>query len=122
MTATHDARPNAGAPELTRAEKIAGMNDAFREGKAAGRFFVTPGVIRLTQGQPDELIALVRKFDAFDADNDPYGEHDFGHIDYKEAILWKIDYLDLDLKHASPDPTNAETTIRVLTLMCRNEY
>jgi hypothetical protein len=123
MTATDNVRPVQGAPEMTRAQTIAQLNDAFRKGQAPGRFFVTPGVIRLSQGAPDELIALVRSFDTFNADNDPHGEHDFGAIDWHgQRIFWKVDGFDHDLKYASPDPTDESVTTRVMTIMLASEY
>ena len=44
-----------------------------------------------------ELLDLVRWFDAFTPDNDPYGEHDFGSFSYAgETFFWKWDYYDVD--------------------------
>jgi Protein of unknown function (DUF3768) len=39
----------------------------------------------------DRALAAVRAFDAFSADNDPYGEHDFGIFELDGVTLnWKI--------------------------------
>lgn len=40
-------------------------------------------------------------FDTFTADNDPYGEHDFGNVVVdRETLFWKIDlYEKGDVKH-----------------------
>ena len=35
---------------------------------------------------------------------------------------WKIDYYDLAMSQHSLDATNPEATIRVLTIMCADEY
>lgn len=65
----------------------------------------------------------VRAFDAFNPDNDPYGEHDFGTVEIEEHIVtFKIDYYDLDLQYASPDPTDPYVTCRVMTLMLAEKY
>ena len=49
----------------------------------------------------DELMELVRKYDSFSADNDPYGENDFGSLQYAgQTMFWKFDYYDLDLQMA----------------------
>lgn len=69
------------------------------------------------------VLERVRTFDAFDGDNDPYGEHDFGSFVHNgETIFWKIDYYDRTLTAGSEDPTDPEATIRVLTVMLASEY
>lgn len=85
------------------------------------RLFVTEGVATLTE--PEAVLTKVRTFSAFDEDNDPYGEHDFGSFQHDgEVIFWKIDYYDRTLTKASEDPADPETTIRVLTVMLSSEY
>lgn len=70
-----------------------------------------------------ELLDLVRKFDNFTADNDPYGEHDFGSVRFDgQTVFWKFDYYDVELRMASPDPTDPAVTVRVLTIMLGDEY
>ncbi|MXO86505.1 DUF3768 domain-containing protein [Altererythrobacter aurantiacus] len=68
-------------------------------------------------------MAALARYDAFDDDNDPYGEHDFGDVRYSGAeLLWKIDYYDADMLYASPDPSDNAVTQRVLTVMLPSEY
>jgi len=53
------------------------------------------------------------RFDSFTPDNDPYGEHDFGTIDWQEEkIFWKIDYYDQALTFAEDplSPTGCATS------------
>jgi len=70
-----------------------------------------------------EILELIKNFDTFTQDNDPYGEHDFGSIQYKgEKIFWKIDYYDLNLEYLSPDTADPAKTKRVLTVMLAEEY
>jgi hypothetical protein len=65
----------------------------------------------------------VRLFSDFSPDNDPHEEHDFGTVVCGgERYFWKIDYLDLDLCNASPDPSDPAFTIRVMTIMRADEY
>ena len=69
------------------------------------------------------VLAAVRDFGSFTADNDPYGEHDFGRFDLLgEAFFWKIDYYDLACVGTSPDATDAGATCRVLTIMLVSDY
>jgi hypothetical protein len=97
--------------------QIAQMNDAFR--RSGFGVMVTPGVQTL-----ENLAALVdeiRHFTDFDADNDPYGEHDFGTVHwYGEKVFWKIDYYDQELKFGQ-EPLSPECR-RVLTVMLASEY
>lgn len=70
-----------------------------------------------------KVLRLVKEFDTFTQDDDPYKEHDFGAFDYKDIkYFWKIDYYDNDLKFHSEDKLNAEKTIKVLTVMKASEY
>jgi uncharacterized protein DUF3768 len=92
-----DAMSNEHSPEQgSRAAQIAHLNDAFR--RSTQEVMVTQGVLAL----PDilGLVRSVRVFDTFTPDNDPYGEHDFGSINwYQEKTYWKIDYYDQDLQY-----------------------
>jgi hypothetical protein len=82
---------------------------------------LTVGVEQL-DGLPQVLHA-VRSHNSFDERNDPYGEHDFGSFTIAgEQLFWKLDYYDLDLQMASPDPTDPTVTFRVLTIMLAEEY
>ena len=66
---------------------------------------------------------MLQTTDGFDADNDPHGERDFGDLDWRgTSLLWKIDYYDSDMLHASSDPAHAAATKRVLTVMLASEY
>jgi hypothetical protein len=84
---------------------------------------VTRGVRSLPAFDVVGLLDALGAYDAFDAENDPYGERDFGDLEIDgEELLWKIDCYDVLGRHASPDPTNAAVTMRVLTVMLSIEY
>lgn len=84
---------------------------------------VTPGVGNLPLATQAALFDAVRSFDSFKTEDDPYEEHDFAAIALNgERYLWKIDYYDLDLQYASPDPSDPAFTIRVMTIMRADEY
>ncbi len=109
-------------------QAIQELNDRFRDGDITvpGRWMFTAGVTALLETnnlEPPVLIALIGEFDNFSADNDPYGEHDFGMMQYLgEKLFWKFDYYGHDLKHGSDDPVDLAKTFRVLTIMLAREY
>ena len=96
---------------------IAQLNDAFRR---SGRdLFITSGI----QALPDlpELLVAVQQFDNFTPDNDPYGEHDFGSINWHDnKTFWKIDYFDQTLEYG--EDALSRDCRRILTIMLASEY
>ncbi len=105
------------------AATIRSLNDAFRRNPTVGRVVITPGVDALQHGERTRLLLSVVGFDAFDAGNDPYNQHDFGAIDQDGlTYFWKIDYYDPDFDMGSADPANPDITRRVLTVMRADEY
>jgi hypothetical protein len=111
-------------PESKRLAKIRGLNDTFRRNPfVGGRLTWTAGVAAKDPVERLAIFQLVRSFDTFNDDNDPWREHDFGAFDFRgERIFWKIDYYTPDLKHAGPDPADSAVTHRVLTIMLASEY
>jgi hypothetical protein len=106
---------------MTDAKKIKALNDAARATFTGCRVMLTTGVQSL-QGIGG-LLEQVQKFDSFSADNDPYGEHDFGSLRFSgQTVFWKFDYYDVDLQMASPDASDPTVTIRVLTIQLGEEY
>ena len=79
--------------------------------------------MNLEEYELQEVVSLVRRFDGFNEDNDPYGEHDFGMVEFKgEKYFWKFDYYDQNLEFGSPDPSDTTQTTRVLTIFLSSEY
>ena len=77
----------------------------------------------LQDNSRNRMINLVRYFEDFNNDNDPYWEHDFGSIEFdKIKTFFKIDYYDKDKKYGSQDPSNPSVTSRVMTIMLAEEY
>jgi hypothetical protein len=65
----------------------------------------------------------VASFSTFDADNDPYGEHDCAVLTVgAERVIWKIEYYARSLRGHSPDPADPAVTTSVLTIMLVEEY
>ncbi|HZU52054.1 MAG TPA: DUF3768 domain-containing protein [Sphingomicrobium sp.] len=107
----------------TARHRIAQLNDALRINRIGGRILVSRGVDSLVQGNFSSLFEALATFDAFDPDNDPHGEHDFGLFEFLGVkLMWKIDYYDLELRVGSNDPSDPAVTTRVLTVFLAEEY
>ena len=103
--------------------KIALLNDAFRRTFSGGKVTMTAGVYALPDMVKAAALQKAATFDAFTADNDPHGEHDFGSFEYAgKTIFWKVDCYDRDLNYGSPDPADENVTTRVMTVMLAEEY
>jgi hypothetical protein len=105
--------------------RICGLNNQCRTGGLTGDglWVITRGVRALGADFVACAVRKVQAFDRFDADNDPYGEHDFGAFSLcGERLFWKIDCYDRALAAGSPNPADPDVTVRVLTLMLASEY
>ena len=105
---------------------IAAQNDTYRRrlvggGGVAGRTVMTAGIARLDPERLGRILRTVASFSAFDQDNDPHHEHDFGSIeDDGDRIFWKFDYYaDESMEYGAEDPVSS---YRVLTVMFAAEY
>ncbi len=100
------------------------LNDALREGRDPnGCIMLTEGIRAGGEAFVRDVFKAVQAFDAFDANNDPYAEHDFGALTVDDRkIFFKVDYFDRLLTAGSPDPADPCVTIRVLTIMLAEEY
>ena len=108
---------------LHTASRIRELNDLFRTCFIGGRVLITEGVTTLGEDFTSGCVEAVQRFADFTADNDPYGEHDFGCVTVQgRKVFWKIDYYDSDLIMGSPDPAEPAVTTRVLTIMLAWEY
>jgi hypothetical protein len=84
---------------------------------------MSAGVTALPDMVKAAAMLAVTTFSEFDADNDPYAEHDFGAFELcQRRFFWKIDYYDPSLEAGSEDPADPAKTLRVLTLMLAEEY
>jgi Protein of unknown function (DUF3768) len=109
---------------MTNPQRIAELNDLCRKAMGvAGRLCVTPGIAALPAATQSAIREKVETFNAFDEDNDPYNEHDFGAFEHEgQRIFWKIDYYAPDMEQGSEDPADPQKTVRVLTIMLADEY
>ena len=108
---------------LPRAEAIAQLNDTLRKTGTGGTVMVTQGVVSLPGFDAVVLAAALASYDAFDPDNDPHGERDFGDLTlWGEYLLFKVDCYDLAMEFGSDDPADAAVTKRVLTILRADEW
>lgn len=108
---------------MGRAAEIARLNDHLRRTFEGGQVVITAGIAALDPLHVSLILAGVRTFNAFTADNDPYGEHDCATITVRETrIMWKIDYYDPTMTYLSSDAADPSVTVRVLTIMLADEY
>ena len=69
------------------------------------------------------LFKVIREYDDFSPDNDPYGEHDFGAFTFQsQKCFWKLDYYATDMCSGAEDPADKYKSLRVLTVMLGSEY
>lgn len=106
-----------------RTAKIRALNDQFRQTLQGGRLWVTSGIQSLGPHRLLGILRMVRSFDAFTEDNDPYGEHDFGSfVEGGDKVFWQISYFSKDMSAGSDNPSERDQTTRVLTIMLSEEY
>ena len=106
-----------------RRTKIRALNDAFRKTFWGGRVMMTAGVAALENPVRNVVVEKIKAFDAFDDDNDPWGEHDFVSVEHDgQTYFAKIDYYDRKLEAHSEDAADPEKTCRVMTIMLAEEH
>lgn len=87
------------------------LNDAFRKTFSGGKVVMTASVDALPEIVRANALLEVTRFDAFSADNDPHGEHDFGSFELAgRKFFWKIDCYDANLEFGSEDPSDPTKT------------
>lgn len=118
-----------------QAELIAELNDALRTNisnpQGHNRVVMTQGIAALIEDSPlrpfwfdqQALLRIVRTYNEFGPDNNPYGQRDFGGFNFKDTrCFWKIDYYDPNLEYGSEDHADPTRTARVLTIATMAEY
>ena len=123
MSASSNAKRIAELNDQLRAR--AGLPVANGAGIPQGLIVLTRGIVELAPERQCEIFAMVRSFDRFTEDNDPFGEHDFGSFVVLGVgkVFWKIDYYaDRSCAFGSEDPADPDRSFRVLTIMLASEY
>ncbi|QQV79402.1 DUF3768 domain-containing protein (plasmid) [Sphingomonas aliaeris] len=125
--------PQPARAPIDHAE-IARLNDWLRANitsPGANRIVMTAGVanligdVALFRGfrKRAELLRTVRDHETFERSIDPHGHRDMGAFDFEGTpCLWKIDYYDRNLDNGSENPADPFETVRVLTILCADEW
>ena len=93
--------------------KIIALNDQLRSTFKGGRVQMTCGVYELDERLRGRALSALARFDTFDVAS----EHESGVFIFAGyAFEWRIEYRDKDGSGVSPDPSDPEQTLRVLTL------
>ena len=96
---------------LEKSTRIRVLNDNFRSTFIGGQVVMSAGVADLSLGLRAQVVLKVQNFTDFNADHDPYGEHDFGSFEVAgETFFWKIDYYDSLCEFGSEYPADPEKT------------
>ena len=117
---------------LDYARKVADLNDQLRKDMFTGnmlkkenlknKIVLTPGIAGLNLKDKEKIFFSVKYYGNFTKNNNPWGEKNFGSFNFKkETFNWKIDYYDNDMKYHSPDKSDPDKTVRVLTIMKAEE-
>ncbi len=103
--------------------RIRALNDLLRIRHRGGVVMISAGVKEMGIRTVRRILHAVATFDAFTADNDPHGEHDYGSFFFEgQRIAWKIDYYGSPLAEGAYAPADPDRAIRVLTVMLIEEY
>ena len=103
---------------MDRREKIITLNDQLRTTFKGGRVQMTPSVYELDDRLRGRALSVLARYDKFHPDS----EHDWGTFIFAGySFEWRIEYRGVDGSGISPDPTDPDQTLRVLTLYVIND-
>lgn len=99
--------------------KIIELNDQLRMTFKGGRVQITPAVSTLDPQLRGRALSVLTRYNKF-ADGE---EHNWGVFIFAGySFEWRIEYRSNDGTGVSPDPADAEKTVRVLTLYAAGDY
>jgi hypothetical protein len=98
---------------MDRRAKIVALNDQLRTSFKGGRVQITKSVYGLDDRLRGRALSVLARYDKFH----PESEHDWGTFIFAGfSFEWRIEYRGKDGTGISPDPTDPDKTLRVLTL------
>jgi hypothetical protein len=114
-----------GSPDDHKVETAAirDLNDQLRRSFEGGQVLMTQGVNALVGKTLAQVLLVIRDFEDFTEDNDPWGIHEFGSVQVDgQTVFFKIDAYDDNMEYGSPNPADPEVTKRVMTILLASEY
>ena len=99
---------------LSESARIAELNDEFRKTGKGGRIIMTRAVADLSVETITRAVAIVKTFNDFNEDNDPYGEHDFFRFEVAGETFFSI----VNWVHVSEDLFTFERRINDCLIQC----
>ena len=104
-------------------EKIAALNDMFRQSQLTGKVELSVGIRSLDPNTREGILYGVKNYNAFAPQGDSQKERDFGAFECGEHnIFWLIDCYDEDGYVMFDNPTDIDRSNRVLRVMLVEEY
>ena len=102
-----------------RTRKLRRLNDYLRQTRKGGKYVLSGELGDLDENIQFSIFVRIAYYSHLNGENDAQNEHNSGWVNLGdgEKIIWKIDYFDLNMKNASPDPSDSNVTRRVLTAM-----
>lgn len=103
--------------DATRSDDLRAINDHARRTFIGCAIEISPAVEALPLKQRAVVLKMVRDFDEFDDEGNPFQEHDFGAFDFNgQRYGFRFEYFDPSMCRGASDPTDIELTRRVLTV------
>jgi hypothetical protein len=100
-----------------RVAEIRRLNEQFRTTFRGGQILLTASIAALPSADKAAGLQAVADFKAFNEENDPHQERDYGAFDLSGREWWfKIDYFNLNMDAASEDPADPAKTKRIMTV------
>ena len=98
---------------MDRRAKIIALNDQLRTTFKGGRVQMTPSVYQLDDRLRGRALSVLARYSKFHPEN----EHNWGTFIFAGySFEWRIEYRNNDGIAPSPDASDPEQTLRVLTL------
>ena len=107
----------------SKSNRIRALNDQLRMTFTGGLILITASLAKTDEERKARVLRAAREFDKFDADNDPYHEHDVGFFEVdSERYFFRVDYYDRNVEYYSSDPADPACTCRILTIGHHSDY
>lgn len=123
MTGTQTTIGTNTQGATTSYNKIRELNDKFRRSGQGGVTLISLGVHDLGAKAVADIRKDIASITSFSKEDDPDGMHDFGSVSHNgRLIYWMIEHYDKDIANEAEDPSDADETTRVMSIILSTEY